>query len=252
MSAAPIARQAMYENGSLSLATSGMLRPGGWVLTERLLSQCEIHAGSRVLDVGCGEGATTRYLLNKHAARAIGLDSSITLLRRGHDQDANLPLVRAPGTLFPLATGQLDAVLAECSLSAIADSTHFLADAWRVLGPGGRLAIADIYVRNPSGASLLRALPLTCGLRNALDQEALLQCIRKQGFKILLWEDHSETLRELSRQITSAHGSLGAFWIQSEPEVNPLDLAIAIGKAKLGYFLLVAQKPGVKGENIDG
>ncbi len=195
-------------------------------------------------------GYTIRYLMEHHAVRAIGLDRSETLL---HQSDPNLHLARALGTALPVADAQVDVVLAECSLSSMSGMEDFLAEAWRVLRPGGRLAISDVYVRNPDGASHLHALPLTCGVRNASDQTEIMQCVQKQDFEIHLWEDHSETLKELTGQITSTHGSISAFWSQSEPESDPLDVAIAFSKAKLGYFMLVTQKmSNIKGEKING
>ena len=46
----------------------------------------------------------------------------------------------------------------------------------------------------------------------------------------------------LGVQIILSYGSVQRFWSQSEPAADPLDIQIAIGKAKLGYYLLVAQK----------
>jgi len=140
------AGQAMYEGGSLGLATGGPLRPGGWALTERLIAQCELNAGDLVLDVGCGAGLTVQYLLESCAIRAVGLDRSPALFLPG------LPLAYALATAIPMASETVDALLAECSLSSIAELGAFLAEARRVLRPCGRLAISDVYLREPAGA----------------------------------------------------------------------------------------------------
>jgi arsenite methyltransferase len=236
------ARQIMYEDGSLSLATGGMLHPGGWILTERILSKCELYAGSLVLDVGCGNGSTARYLSECHAIDAIGVDKSELLLHQARAQSPKLPLTCALGPALPIASKQVDIVLAECSFSAMAGIESFLAESWRVLRSGGWLAISDVYIRNPAGASALRALPLTCGLRDAVDQIEFMQRLHEHGFDVLLWEDRSETLKELAGQIALSHGSISTFWSHSEPGVDPFEIAIAISKAKLGYFVLIAQK----------
>ena len=62
-----------------------------------------------------------------------------------------------------------------------------------------------------------------------------------RGFDIQVWEDHSEALKYLASQIALAHGSLSGFWRRSEPAADPMDIQIALDKAKLGYYLLVAR-----------
>jgi hypothetical protein len=49
-------------------------------------------------------------------------------------------------------------------------------------------------------------------------------------------------LKYLAAQMILSHGSMREFWGHSEPDADPLDIQIAIGKAKLGYYLLVAGK----------
>jgi len=102
--------------------------------------------------------------------------------------------------------------------------------------------LSDIYARNADGVPALHTLPLSCGLRNALTREQLTENFQKRGFEIMVWEDHSEVLKQLVGQMILSHGSMNEFWSQSEPEVDPMELQLAVRKAKLGYCLLVAQK----------
>jgi ubiquinone/menaquinone biosynthesis C-methylase UbiE len=173
----------MYESGSLGRATGGILRPGGWALTERLLAHCGLHAGDRVLDVGCGGGYTLRYLVENYAVQAIGVDRSDVLLHQGHTHEPGLSLARAWGMALPVADAQVDVVLSECSLSAMSGIDDFMAEAWRVLRPGGRLAISDVYVRNPDGATLLRSLPLTCGGATLLHRQPSNEACKSRALK---------------------------------------------------------------------
>jgi arsenite methyltransferase len=222
--------------------TGGVMHPGGADLTERILAMCELSPGDMVLDVGCGTGATVQYLLDVLSVYPIGIDHSELLLQTGLINDPRLPLVCAWGRSLPVMNGQIDAVLTECSLSAMSNLESTLAEIRRVLRPGGQLAITDIYARNPDGIPILRALPLSCGLRDAMTQNMLTACLQSHGFEVVLWEDHSEAIKYLAGQMILAHGSMNEFWSKSEPGTNLMDIQIAISKAKLGYYLLIARK----------
>jgi arsenite methyltransferase len=235
----------MYENGSLSKATGDKtLRPGGFDLTERLLTLCEVSADSRIVDVGCGAGGTVEYLLDSGFAHAIGIDRSELLLQTGcaASRRPDLPLACAWSKSLPMASGQADAVFSECSLSAMFDLDGSLTEFRRILRSGGRLALSDIYARNAEGLPALHALPLSCGLRKAMTREQLTENLQAYGFEIVVWEDHSEMLKQLIGQMIFAHGSMREFWSQSEPGADPLALQSAVREARLGYHLLVAQK----------
>ncbi|MBK9781145.1 MAG: hypothetical protein IPP55_14010 [Anaerolineales bacterium] len=54
--------QPMYESDVMSEVTGGLLRPGGFVLTKRLIELCNLDPGDMVLDIGSGSGATVQFL----------------------------------------------------------------------------------------------------------------------------------------------------------------------------------------------
>ena len=234
--------QPMYENGSLSQVTGGPLRPGGLKMSERLLVLCELAPGEIVLDAGCGEGGTLRFMQKNFFVKVFGIDRSQFLLFSGRKKDTGLPLACALGGELPFADGQVDVVLAECSFSAMGDFKNLLVEYRRVLRPGGRLAISDIYARSPQGAAYMRSLPFCSGLRNLLPQAELIMLLKNCGFEVRVWEDHSEVIKNLSGQICAGAGSLSEFWNRAEPAVNPLDVVIAASRAKLGYYLLISEK----------
>ena len=228
----------MYENGSLSQVTGGHLHPGGMQLSERLLALCQPAPAELVLDVGCGEGRTLAYIRQEFSVKIIGVDRSRFLLKSGRQKGT----VCAMGEALPLPAGQVDIVLSECSFSAIGSFENLLGESRRVLRSAGKLALSDIYARNPQGAADLRSLPFCSGLRNLLSQAELFVVLQKHGFEVLVWEDHSQVIKTLSGKIYGTHGAYSQFWSSAEPAVDPLDTVITLSRAKLGYYLLLAQK----------
>ncbi len=227
---------------ALDEASGGAMRPGGLGLTARALRYCALGAGARVLDLGCGTGVTVEYLRGSLALDALGVDSSWEALERSSRRNAALPLLQGSGNDLPLASGSVAAVLAECSLSLMPERGRVLAECWRVLAPVGRLAMTDLYAREPRAMALLRSLPLACGAAMATREELASQ-LEDQGFRVEIWEDHSPALTEFAFRLIMAGGSLQKAWVR--PGASPDEegrIADAVRSARPGYCLLVARK----------
>jgi len=232
----------VYEQEAVRCVVDEAIRPGGLALTAYALSRCVLPEGSRVLDVGCGMGATVAYC-RAHGLAAAGVDASDLLLHAGDYDGAALPMARGTGLRLPFAGVCADALFAECSLSLMPSLADALAEFFRVLRPGGWLIVSDLYARSPEHIPLLRALPLACCLSSALSQQTLLVELRAQGFTPVIWEDHSEALKQFAARLIFEHGSLAQFW--SAMTAGSLDgdaVQCVVGQAKPGYFLLIARK----------
>jgi SAM-dependent methyltransferase len=92
---------------------------------------------ARILDIGCGEGALRAALPARLGARTVGLDASATMLA-AHRR----PVVQADATALPFAGGAFGAAVAVNVLDHLADPTPAIAEAHRVLAPGGTLLAA--------------------------------------------------------------------------------------------------------------
>jgi tocopherol O-methyltransferase len=116
-------------------------------LVEHLAARAAIARGSRVLDVGCGFGGSTRWLAERLECRVVGLTISPVQARTALRLTARRELAgRAAFALadaerLPCAAGSVDAVwVVECS-EHLADKATFLAACAQALRPGGVLAL---------------------------------------------------------------------------------------------------------------
>ena len=140
------------------MATHGMdpriLRPGGLTLTERAIAHCSFAAGARIVDIGCGAGATVEYLRQRHSFSAVGIDLAFSRLTASLERNPGLPLVQGDSRALPFASGLLDGIISECSLSVISDKESVLTELQRVLKPTGMLVITDVFVEKPDAIDL--------------------------------------------------------------------------------------------------
>jgi len=222
--------------------TGDTVRPGGFVLTDRAIAFCSLPERSRVLDVGCGIGATVTRLRKRYLLDAYGLDSSSKLLREARGLDSETPLVMGTASSLPVSDKELSAVFCECVLSLTSDQWIVLGEFYRVLRFGGLLILTDLYARSPSHSSELHGLPVLSCLSGAMSKSDIEVRITKSGFRILLWEDHSALLKELAVRLIFAGSSLQDLWGGGCSKPDASCFPPPIRKARPGYYLLIARK----------
>lgn len=230
----------IYEQPIWDVIGGDVLRPVGLALTERALALCRRKPGARLLDIGCGGGAAITLAVRRGYA-CVGVDVSAALLRHARAEYADLALLQASAERLPLAAGTVDVVLAECSLSVVADPDQALEEIGRVLVPGGALVMSDIYARNPDGLATLRRLSIDTCLSGARSEQQIGELLQAHWFRLAIWEDHSDALKLFASLMAAACGRAAAFCGESVG-VDPFDLQLALARARLGYYLLVATK----------
>ena len=135
---------------------------GGLGAVDALARRAGIGASSRVLDICAGLGGPARFLASRRGCRVVGVELNMgratgmaRLTRRVGLRHA-VSVVRGDATALPFAAARFDACVSQEALLHIADKTGVLAEAHRVLVPGGRLAFTD-WITHPGLGDLERA-----------------------------------------------------------------------------------------------
>ncbi len=95
---------------------------------------------ARTIEIGCGEGRVVRDLVER-GHRVVGLDPSPTLLSYARRADEGSSYVVARGEALPFSDDVFDVVVAYNSLQNVDDLPRVVAEAARVLTPGGRFCV---------------------------------------------------------------------------------------------------------------
>ena len=145
-----------------------------------------VRPAERVLDVGCGTGMFAARLAARHPAqRVVGVDVSAGMLAEARRTTAAFPNVRfecAPATALPVADAAFDVVVTASALHYVRDPGAALAEARRVLRPGGRFVFVEHVAAEPGSVlrPVQRALRAPWGVvadgcRPDRDTEALIR-----------------------------------------------------------------------------
>jgi arsenite methyltransferase len=230
-------------SSSFSKFPDGVMRPGGLLLTRRIVESCAFANGAHVVDVGCGTGITVEYLRDSYGLRAVGVDVSDARLEQGRKRAADLHLIRAAGEALPFADGSMDGALAECSLSVMRDVGKVLTEIHRILVPGGKLALTDLYTPDSCSTSAAGKRPSLSELTGVMKRGELTKLLTDAGFSVIQWEDQSAVLKEFVARFIMECGSAEELWLCIALRKDAGQVCRpAVKPARLGYFLLVAEK----------
>ena len=130
----------------------------------------QLHPGEVVLDLGSGAGLDVLLSARRVApgGHAYGLDMTDEMLALANDNKARAGVANATflkGTIeaIPLSEGAVDVVISNCVINLAPDKRAVLKEAFRVLRPGGRLAVSDMVELEPLPPQLKSAIDAWAG-----------------------------------------------------------------------------------------
>ncbi|HUB41624.1 MAG TPA: methyltransferase domain-containing protein [Streptosporangiaceae bacterium] len=154
------------------------------------LTITNLRPGETVLDLGSGGGLDVLLSARRVAPHGIayGLDASsdmLTLARANarQAQITNARFLRGRIENIPLPDNYVDAVISNCVVNLSGNKPRVLAEAFRVLKPGGRLGISDVTAdEDTDPAQLTRSEQQVGCLAGALTQREYERLLVAEGF----------------------------------------------------------------------
>ena len=150
-----------------------------------------LQPGEVVVDLGSGAGFDALLAAEKLGSdgRFIGVDMTPEMLERARTNAVNAGYARTVEfregliEVLPVASGSVDVVISNCVINLSPDKETVFREAFRVLKPGGRLAVSDILLSKPLPAEVAQsAFALIGCVAGAETEEAYVGHIRDAGF----------------------------------------------------------------------
>ena len=150
-----------------------------------------IQPGETVLDLGSGGGIDVLLSAKRVGPRGklYGLDMTdeMLALARENQQKAgvtNVEFLAGDIEDIPLPESSVDLIISNCVINLSPDKDRVLKEAFRVLRPGGRLAVSDIVVRGSMPEEVRHSVELWAGcVAGALEESDYLRKLQQAGFE---------------------------------------------------------------------
>lgn len=215
-------------------------------LTEHLIQVAKIKSGSRVLDVGCGFGASSIYLAKKYDAKTTGITISQIQVNIANEEAAktnatsNFVLMDAENMVF---NELFDVVWSIESISHYKDKKSFFLNASKLLKSGGTIAVIDWFKKENLNSDEYKKyiLPIEKGMLVELyTMNDYISFLKSAGLEIVTLEDISKNTSK-TWDITLAIIKNKKFWW----------LALKRGKDIVNFLLSFrAMRKGFSSENF--
>ena len=151
----------------------------------------QLHAGEIVLDLGSGGGIDVLLSAQRvgPTGKAYGLDMTDEMLTLANQNKRkasvdNVEFLKGEIEHIPLPDNSVDVIISNCVINLSADKDRVLREAFRVLKPGGRLAVSDVVTRGDMLPEIRQSLLAWVGcIAGALEQNDYRSKLAAAGFE---------------------------------------------------------------------
>ena len=151
----------------------------------------QITPGETVLDLGSGGGIDVLLSARRvgPTGKVYGLDMTDEMLELARANQAkagvtNVEFLKGDIEHIPLPDHSVDLIISNCVINLSPDKDLVLAEAFRVLKPGGRLAVSDIVAQGEIPQEIRRSIELWAGcVAGALEEQAYIAKLERAGFE---------------------------------------------------------------------
>jgi arsenite methyltransferase len=151
----------------------------------------ELRAGETVLDLGSGGGIDVLLSARRvgPTGKAFGLDMTDEMLALAQENKAkagatNVDFLKGHIEAIPLPAASVDVIISNCVINLSGDKRKVIAEAFRVLRPGGRFAVSDIVTSGELPAPVRDSMAMWSGcVAGALDEQEFVALLHEAGFE---------------------------------------------------------------------
>jgi arsenite methyltransferase len=174
----------------------------------------QLNLGETVLDLGSGGGIDVLLSAKRvgPTGKAYGLDMTDEMLALANENKrragaGNVEFLKGEIEHIPLPDSSIDVIISNCVINLSADKDRVLREAFRVLKPGGRLAVSDVVTRGPMSEEIRKSVLLWVGcVAGALEEKEYAAKLASAGFEQIEMEPTRVYRLDDAREFLSAAG----------------------------------------------
>jgi arsenite methyltransferase len=174
----------------------------------------ELKPGETVLDLGSGGGIDVLLSARRvgPTGKAYGLDMTDEMLALANDNKrksgiANVEFLKGEIESIPLPDSSVDVIISNCVINLSADKDKVLREAFRVLKPGGRLAVSDVVTRGEMLPEIRQSVMAWVGcIAGALEENEYRSKLATAGFQQINLEPTRIYRTEDAREFLTGQG----------------------------------------------